>query len=97
MPKVPQRGTAEMTSRVQNRSRTPLVIPDVNQDNGDGGREKCEPGDRKRSGISASKKGISRAWEVDTEGVSQMSVHPTSNAMLLTWMQGVPRGSLGAI
>lgn len=86
-----------MTSRVQNRTRTPLIRPDVNQDSGDGGREKCEPGDRERSGILASKKGISRAWDVDTRRSITMPIHPTSNAMLLTWMQGVPRGSLGAI
>lgn len=57
----------------------------------------CEPGDRERGGILASKKGISRAWDVDTGRSIQRPVHPASNAMLLTWMQGVPRGSLGAI
>ena len=33
-----------MTSRVPNRNRTPLIIPDVNQDNGDGGRESVSLG-----------------------------------------------------
>ena len=56
-----------MTSRVQSGSRTPLILPDVNQDSGDRGRERCEPGDRKRSEVSASNRGVSGAWDVTKE------------------------------
>ena len=63
LPKVPQRGRAEMTSRAQNGSKTPPILRDMNQDNRDRGRERCEPGDRKRSEVSASNRGVSRAWD----------------------------------
>ena len=86
-----------MTSRAQSRSRTPLIIPDVNQDTGDGGRESVSLGTGRGVGSWLQRRASPELGMWTQEGASQRPVHPTSSAMLLTWMQGVPRGSLGAI
>lgn len=84
MPTVPQRGRAEMTSRVQSGSRTPPILPDVNQDSGDRGRE------RKRSEVSVSNRGVSGAWDVDTKEHHRCQFTPPATPCSSPGYKGFP-------
>lgn len=53
------------------RDQDTCILPDVN-------RERCESGDRERSEVSASRRGVSRAWDVDKtrNSTNAPSSHP---------------------